>query len=782
MQNKSISLSLLAVVLIYSIGVTQNFPCSGDFIISIYQIGEAPTNSFEIDYDGTNVSFTPIVSTDVVFNGAGFNRLDNYIYAAQIYSNKIIRIKNDGNFEVVGEEPEIKEWASAAGDVNRNGIYALQEKSNFTLYFYDLSDDLKKVGQTNMSWHPSSGLSGPCELALDDFVFDPKDPNTIFSYQRAWASAGFPNQPVSSAGYLLSINADVASDEFGMVKLIAPIDDSIVIHIGGLFFNAKQELYGYGSVVPGPILEQKKLIRIDKETGLTSLVGIGPLTTGVDGCSCPYTISLEKQVKESIVSCADEFIHFEFTLINNAETSFTDLVFSDTFPKGMEIVEILPTNPLLSDPSPGTGLGTEILHYDNAFQAADSETEFTVKVKNPQQETFFCNQAFLGVPDDFGGTVLSDDPSTNVFSDSSCVQISVFDLQDALVEVKEPVNCSSEDDGALIIQSPLFHEGNSFVVCYAFNGLKEGPLEISANDGYLLIANLSPGEYTDIIIEALTDQQCSSAVPGVYALNVPLGLPIVNALGAEESCEGDSNLVFLNAIIGVEQANFYWTGPEGFVSSEQYVEFESAQADWSGMYHLAVEKDSCFVYDSVNLIINPMPKLEILPISAIDPCSPISLYLDSNSSIDSLIWSPAEHLNCSNCDRPQVLNYNNGPFSVKIVDENGCKNTASIDLDSELVKFNYIPNTFSPNGDGINDYFTVYGNCAIEKIAFLKVYDRWGNLLFENQNFQANTETEGWNGNLKGENVNLGIFVYVAEIVYLDGTTELLKGDVTLLR
>ena len=782
MPDKTILLFISALLLHVHIALSQTFPCSGDFIISIYQLGEAPTTSYEIDYNGQEVSFTPIVSTDLVFNSAGFNRLDNFIYAAQIYTNNILRVKSDGTYEVVGSEDQLVEWESAAGDVNRDGIFVLQDRAEFKLYFYEVSEQFNRVNEVNMLWHPSTGLEGRCELPLDDVVFDPSDPNVLFAYQRAWPSQGFPNQPADTRGYLIKINTDFQSPEFGMVEIVAPVDDSIVIHLGGLFFDAKKELYAYGSVVPGPILEQKKLIRIDKLTGETTLIGEGPIATGVDGCSCPYTLDLEKTVKKNIITCADEYIQFEFELNNSAEIDFDDLVFADTFPAGMEIVSVEPENPLSVSPSPGTGIGTNILHYQNAFQAANAKTSFTVRVKNPGTSTSFCNQAFLQVPDDFGGTVLSDDPNTNVFSDSSCVEVTAFDLSEAMFTAIQPKNCLSQDDGEIRIVSNLFNEGNTFLVSYLLDGILQGPFAIEAMDGFLIIPNLEPGLYTDITIGSSIEETCFSILPGSVGLFVPLGIPDINIDAVQEFCEQSGQEILLSTEGAVENANFLWTGPNGFQSNDPIVNLGVAMTEHSGTYYVEAEKDSCYVFDSLQLLVRPIPGIDINLLNEEDPCELKSLQLQSNTILTEIDWMPAAMLSCEDCPNPSILTLNDATFQVQVSDQFGCQNEASFEFENILQKSVYIPNSFSPNGDGINDYFNIHTNCTIETILRFQVYDRWGNLLFENQNFDPNFEQSGWDGKFQSKELNTGVYVYWTEVLYIDGSQEIFKGDFSLLR
>jgi gliding motility-associated-like protein len=87
----------------------------------------------------------------------------------------------------------------------------------------------------------------------------------------------------------------------------------------------------------------------------------------------------------------------------------------------------------------------------------------------------------------------------------------------------------------------------------------------------------------------------------------------------------------------------------------------------------------------------------------------------------------------------------------------------------------FIPNTFTPNGDGRNDIFYVYGN-AIVKLK-MRVYNQWGQFLYQSLNIQ-----NGWDGTYKGQMQPNGVYVYYVDIELTDGTKTMRKGTITLLR
>ncbi|WP_443945859.1 putative Ig domain-containing protein [Pedobacter sp. AW1-32] len=87
----------------------------------------------------------------------------------------------------------------------------------------------------------------------------------------------------------------------------------------------------------------------------------------------------------------------------------------------------------------------------------------------------------------------------------------------------------------------------------------------------------------------------------------------------------------------------------------------------------------------------------------------------------------------------------------------------------------YIPNAFTPNNDGKNDFFLIYGNTI--QSARMNVYTQWGQLIFQSDNV-----TRGWDGTYKGVNQPIGVYVYMVEIQFNDGTSTMKKGTITLLR
>jgi len=113
-------------------------------------------------------------------------------------------------------------------------------------------------------------------------------------------------------------------------------------------------------------------------------------------------------------------------------------------------------------------------------------------------------------------------------------------------------------------------------------------------------------------------------------------------------------------------------------------------------------------------------------------------------------------------------------YTVTVIDSNGCTAMAFVTIDIICAEL-YIPDAFSPNGDGHNDVFLVHDYCI--KQMTLMIYDRWGNKMFE-----SNDVNTGWDGTFKGEPMNTGTYIYYLQATLFDGTTINKKGNITLVR
>lgn len=156
-------------------------------------------------------------------------------------------------------------------------------------------------------------------------------------------------------------------------------------------------------------------------------------------------------------------------------------------------------------------------------------------------------------------------------------------------------------------------------------------------------------------------------------------------------------------------------------------------------------------------------------------------------SILSVVWSPPmlDSTECvpSPCLTQVVTPFISTVYTLHVQALNGCTAQDHVRVNVDRHRDIYVPNVFSPNGDGANDLFTIYARPgSVSKILSLQVFDRWGEAIITLKDFQPNSPTVGWDGSNKGQPMNPAVFVWVAEIEFIDGHREVFKGDVTVLR
>ncbi|MEM1322901.1 MAG: gliding motility-associated C-terminal domain-containing protein, partial [Bacteroidota bacterium] len=142
-------------------------------------------------------------------------------------------------------------------------------------------------------------------------------------------------------------------------------------------------------------------------------------------------------------------------------------------------------------------------------------------------------------------------------------------------------------------------------------------------------------------------------------------------------------------------------------------------------------------------------------------------------------WLTDVGLSCTDCLNPSFVVVEDANLTLVAFDENGCSATDDVFIRALKARNVYIPTAFSPNGDGRNETFEVYPGPNVAEVLSLRIFDRWGDLVYEGQPQGAG---EGWDGFFKGKLMNPAVFVYVAEVLFVDGVTRIYKGDVTLLR
>ncbi len=153
-----------------------------------------------------------------------------------------------------------------------------------------------------------------------------------------------------------------------------------------------------------------------------------------------------------------------------------------------------------------------------------------------------------------------------------------------------------------------------------------------------------------------------------------------------------------------------------------------------------------------------------------------------NFNPNSFSWAPGNALSCTTCSTPVAGPENTTTYALTAIDAAGCEATGEVTI---IVVGNtriYLTTAFSPNDEGINDWFYIQSADPDVIVEDLRIYDRWGNALFFSTPGPANQAELGWDGKYRGKHLNPGVYVYTVLIRYPDGAQRLYRGDLTLVK
>ncbi len=279
------------------------------------------------------------------------------------------------------------------------------------------------------------------------------------------------------------------------------------------------------------------------------------------------------------------------------------------------------------------------------------------------------------------------------------------------------------------------------------------------------ITALQPGSY---YISVSDDHACPEIDTTITITELPL--LDFELEGADLTCYQDSSgsIQLLNLTGGTGNYNdFIWTKDNQNYSLGQQ-NLDQVQA---GNFQLIVLDD--FGCNATKEIVINEPEelvLDLVGISGNISLGAIDLTVAGGILPYEYYWSTGE-------TTEDVDPLGGGTYTVEVTDGNGCKSSGSIDVDVHYRI--YAPSAFSPNGDGLNDEFEIFGLGTDLRSFELIIYDRWGNDVFTSDDSRYN-----WNGSLhnSGEILPLEVYTWMVKITYSTGQSVIDKGNVTLLK
>ncbi|MEO0008475.1 MAG: hypothetical protein RJA20_2671, partial [Bacteroidota bacterium] len=352
--------------------------------------------------------------------------------------------------------------------------------------------------------------------------------------------------------------------------------------------------------------------------------------------------------------------------------------------------------------------------------------------------------------------------------------ITITDNQNCLASQSFTVN---QPPQLVLQQTDAVH-----ISCY---GLSDGAVSASASGGitpYNIrwntgiaaagLANLPAGIYTATVTDA---NSCTAEIS--ISLEQPPRL-IVTLTTSDPVCTTSDGSVMAAATGGVPPYEYLWATGQSTTGIDKLA---------AGLYELtATDSKNCTVSAETILQDAVLPVVSLGEDITLELGEQIKLTARSNmpaSLIESYAWDgDAGVQDCPDCRILEFLPLENGCQQIIITTVDGCIAEDEVCYSVNGLRRLYFPNVFSPNDDGENDIFLPFSDASVKTIRYMSVYDRWGNLVYHNENFNPNDPAAGWDGRSAGREMNNAVFVWVAETEFIDGQIRLYKGDVTLIR
>ena len=359
-----------------------------------------------------------------------------------------------------------------------------------------------------------------------------------------------------------------------------------------------------------------------------------------------------------------------------------------------------------------------------------------------------------------GGWVFDEGDYAAVFPDvhgcdsTHVVHLSFFDPIQLGVNVQG--SCPDQDNGS--IEVTVF--GGTAPFTYVWSNGSTGAK----------ISDLPPGSYTVTVTDA---NGCQSVLTASFE-EYPL-ISYDYAWG-DVSCHGEGD-----GWISIQSpdAGLTYSLNGGPFQSDTLFEGLSG-----GEYALTIQDANGCVYEENLSLSEPPPIVVSLPAEVSIDLGESTILNGEVFGQDTLIyvWTPAGGLDCPYCPEVVAQPLETTTYQLVVTDLNGCTATAYTLVQVNTNYSVFIPTAFSPNGDGLNDVFLLFGSTAVEEVLLFRIFDRWGDFVYEAYNFAPNMPEFGWDGTYRGKAADPGIYTYFASVRFVDGTEQVFKGQVHLVR
>lgn len=286
----------------------------------------------------------------------------------------------------------------------------------------------------------------------------------------------------------------------------------------------------------------------------------------------------------------------------------------------------------------------------------------------------------------------------------------------------------------------------------------------------------------NVQLSVITQNGCRDTLLKPAVVKV-IDRPLIDITGDSIICINNYLLhegVFLRTDTSLVQ--WQWTLADGstFNGQQPPQQFYNTAGSFT-LTAIATNSSGCKDTTRQTILVHPLPTVNMPAELTITAGFPVTIPATYTPNTQSWIWSPATGLNCHTCPAPTAGPDFNTLYQVYFTDDNNCSNTGRIQINVVCGKGNlFIPNTFSPNGDGSNDIFYPRGN-GLARVKLLRIFNRWGEVVYERKDFPANNSSAGWDGRFKGQAPKADVYIYQAEVFCSNGELLKLNGNIALI-
>lgn len=325
-----------------------------------------------------------------------------------------------------------------------------------------------------------------------------------------------------------------------------------------------------------------------------------------------------------------------------------------------------------------------------------------------------------------------------------------------IIDVQGVNTSCAEDNGIITVTS-----SNPFV-SYSIDGINFQEENVFTNVPF--------GDYKIIITDADDCSDEANIIIAASTLPEIVAIPIIS----EDYCQDQVGSVEVTAILGT--GNYLYSLNQGAFQASNIFENLSA-----GTYSVQVmDDDDCT--DDDQFLIDYTDSIMVQQITTTAPICPSTTgsftVLATGGTGPFSYTLNGELFQANGAEIPLEL----GIYDLLIEDQVGCDFSSQIEIEHPECPI-YVPNIFSPNGDGINDVFQIYTTTQYDiQILNYEIFDRWGEKVYAATDFPIHSSELWWNGIFKNEESHIDVYAYVIEVLHETGNTELLSGDVMLIR